>query len=105
MNIISRFLFPQLILFFTQIQEGWVDTPVSPLVHKPFPEELRLVFRERARKMFYDAYDNYIRYAFPMDELNPVNCSGRGRDWDNPLVVHLCTIFKTPFNKYTQGEY
>lgn len=37
--------------------------------------------------MFYDAYDNYIRYAFPMDELNPVNCSGRGRDWDNPLVV------------------
>lgn len=84
MNIISRLLFPQLILFFTQIQEGRVNTPVSRLVHRPFPDELRLVFRERARRMFYDAYDNYIRYAFPMDELNPVNCSGRGRDWDNP---------------------
>lgn len=87
MNIISKFLIPQLILFLTQIQEGWVNTPVSSLVHRPFPEELRLAFRERSRKMFYEAYDNYIRYAFPMDELNPVNCSGRGRDWDNPLVT------------------
>lgn len=92
MNIISRFLFPQLVLFFTWIQEGWVGTPLSPLVHRPFPEELRLVFRERARQMFYDAYDNYIRYAFPMDELNPVDCSGRGRDWDNPLVICVSRV-------------
>jgi len=86
MNIFSRLLFPQLILLFTQIREGWVNTPVSPLIHKPFPEELRLTFRERARQMFTNAYDNYIRHAFPMDELNPVNCTGRGRDWNNPFV-------------------
>ncbi|XP_065909558.1 ER degradation-enhancing alpha-mannosidase-like protein 1 isoform X2 [Dysidea avara] len=89
MNIISRLLFPQLILLFTQIREGWVNTPVSPLIHKPFPEELRLAFRDRARRMFYDAYDNYIRHAFPMDELNPVNCSGRGRDWNNPDNINI----------------
>jgi len=92
MNIISRLLLPQLMLLFTQIREGWVSTPVSSLIHKPFPEELRLTFRDRARQMFYDAYDNYLIHAFPMDELNPVNCSGRGRDWNNPLVriVYMC---------------
>jgi mannosidase alpha-like ER degradation enhancer 2 len=26
--------------------------------------------------MFYHAYDNYIRNAYPYDELKPISCSG-----------------------------
>lgn len=27
--------------------------------------------------MFYFGYDNYMKYAFPEDELNPIDCQGR----------------------------
>jgi hypothetical protein len=37
-----------------------------------------------AKKMFYFGYDNYMEYAFPMDELNPLLCCGRGPDYENP---------------------
>lgn len=37
-----------------------------------------------AREMFYFAYDNYMQFAFPMDELDPINCTGRGHDHQNP---------------------
>ncbi|KAI9594227.1 ER degradation enhancer, mannosidase alpha-like 1 [Syncephalis fuscata] len=36
--------------------------------------------------MFYFAFDKYMTHAFPLDELKPLNCTGRGRDyvkWDN----------------------
>ena len=49
-----------------------------------FPEHERLRLKEEARKMFYFGYDNYMRYAFPKDELNPIYCTGRGPDYDNP---------------------
>ena len=29
------------------------------------------------RKMFYHGYDNYMKHAFPLDELNPLHCNGR----------------------------
>ncbi|KAJ3330298.1 alpha mannosidase-like protein [Blyttiomyces sp. JEL0837] len=29
-------------------------------------------------------FDNYMKYAFPLDELNPIQCSGRGPDRANP---------------------
>lgn len=49
-----------------------------------FPERLRLQMLEEAREMFYFGYDNYMKHAFPKDELNPIHCSGRGPDYDNP---------------------
>lgn len=49
-----------------------------------FPEEDRIRFREQARKMFYFGYNNYMKYAFPKDELNPIYCTGRGPDHENP---------------------
>uniref|UniRef100_A0A8C7F0X6 Uncharacterized protein n=1 Tax=Oncorhynchus kisutch TaxID=8019 RepID=A0A8C7F0X6_ONCKI len=30
-----------------------------------------------AKDMFYFGYDNYMKYAFPEDELNPIDCQGR----------------------------
>lgn len=49
-----------------------------------FPEKLRLQMVEEAREMFYFGYTNYMKHAFPLDELNPILCSGRGPDYDNP---------------------
>ncbi|RKP26156.1 glycoside hydrolase [Syncephalis pseudoplumigaleata] len=36
--------------------------------------------------MFYFAFDKYMTHAFPLDELKPLNCTGRGRDRLHPMV-------------------
>ena len=57
--------------------------PPSLLMHRPFSEDERLAMREEARRMFYWGYDHYMKHAFPMDELNPIRCRGRGHDWED----------------------
>lgn len=54
-----------------------------------FTEAERLEMLEETRKMFYHGYDNYMRHAFPLDELNPLLCSGRGPDYDNPDNINI----------------
>lgn len=49
-----------------------------------FPESLRLEMVNETKKMFYFGYDNYMNLAFPLDELNPILCNGRGPDYANP---------------------
>lgn len=49
-----------------------------------FPESLRLDMLAKSKEMFYFGYNNYLKHAFPMDELNPIMCAGRGPDYDNP---------------------
>jgi hypothetical protein len=49
-----------------------------------FSRSERLQYREKAREMFQFGYDNYMKYAFPQDELDPINCRGRGPDSDRP---------------------
>lgn len=49
-----------------------------------FSEELRIKMLDQAREMFYFGYDNYMKHAFPKDELNPILCTGRGPDYENP---------------------
>ncbi|KAJ7591143.1 alpha mannosidase-like protein [Mycena floridula] len=44
----------------------------------------KLAAREKTRDLWYHGFDNYMRFAFPMDELAPISCSGRGPDWHNP---------------------
>jgi hypothetical protein len=84
-------LIPQIFLFFPNLQKKVernvtrVD-PISDITHRPFPEDQRLEMREEARRMFYWGYDNYINHAFPFDELNPINCTGRGHDWKDLYV-------------------
>ena len=49
-----------------------------------------LVFgRNTAKEMFYHAYTSYMKYAFPMDELNPLQCSGNSRNYFDPQKFHL----------------
>lgn len=54
-----------------------------------FPEKLRLEMLEEAKRMFRFGYDNYMKYAFPKDELNPIDCTGRGPDYDNPSNINI----------------
>lgn len=44
---------------------------------------------EKTRALWYHGYDNYMRHAFPADELRPLSCTGRGPDWNNPYVLTL----------------
>ncbi|XP_072276557.1 ER degradation-enhancing alpha-mannosidase-like protein 1 [Pyxicephalus adspersus] len=57
--------------------------------YSSFPAALRRHMRERARDMFSFAYDNYMTYAFPEDELNPILCRGRGPDTMNPSNLNI----------------
>ncbi|XP_075218379.1 ER degradation-enhancing alpha-mannosidase-like protein 1 isoform X2 [Lycorma delicatula] len=57
-----------------------------------FPEKLRLKLVDDAKEMFYFGYNNYMKHAFPMDELNPILCSGRGPDYNNPSNININDI-------------
>ncbi|GAB6023426.1 ER degradation-enhancing alpha-mannosidase-like protein 2 [Chamberlinius hualienensis] len=37
-------------------------------------------YKESAREMFYHAFNAYMKYAYPADELMPLSCKGRFRD-------------------------
>ncbi|KAL3104431.1 hypothetical protein niasHT_028948 [Heterodera trifolii] len=47
------------------------------------PEDVEMA-RDQAREMFFFGYNNYMKHAFPMDELDPIHCIGRGPDYENP---------------------
>ncbi|XP_076330874.1 ER degradation-enhancing alpha-mannosidase-like protein 1 [Tachypleus tridentatus] len=54
-----------------------------------FTDEMRLEMLKEAKLMFQFAYDSYMKYAFPKDELNPIYCSGRGPDYDDPSNINI----------------
>ncbi|CAG9826207.1 unnamed protein product [Diabrotica balteata] len=35
-----------------------------------------LKLREEVKEMFYHAYDSYLKFAYPYDELRPISCDG-----------------------------
>ena len=32
---------------------------------------------KKAKEMFTFGYDSYMKFAFPMDELDPIHCKGK----------------------------
>jgi len=36
--------------------------------------------KEKAKEMIYHAFNGYMKYAFPSDELHPLTCNGKDRD-------------------------
>lgn len=52
--------------------------------YSTFPDALKTQMKAMAKDMFYFGYDNYMKHAFPEDELNPIDCQGRGPDVVNP---------------------
>ncbi|KAF9482475.1 alpha mannosidase-like protein [Pholiota conissans] len=60
----------------------------SPLKSPPaWTAQRKLAFREKTRELWYHGFDNYMTFAFPMDELTPLSCSGQGPDWGNPANI------------------
>ncbi|XP_067907569.1 ER degradation-enhancing alpha-mannosidase-like protein 1 isoform X3 [Heterodontus francisci] len=57
--------------------------------YSTFPEPQRRRMKEAALRMFYFGYENYMEHAFPQDELNPIDCRGRGPDRDNPSNINI----------------
>ncbi|XP_068598885.1 ER degradation-enhancing alpha-mannosidase-like protein 1 [Brachionichthys hirsutus] len=57
--------------------------------YSSFPDALRSEMKAMAKEMFYFGYDNYMKYAFPEDELNPIDCQGRGPDVQNPSNINI----------------
>ncbi|EEB15625.1 conserved hypothetical protein [Pediculus humanus corporis] len=55
-------------LIFTVIYSGIAD--------RHFDDEYLATLREEVRQMFNHAYDGYLKYAFPFDELRPLSCDG-----------------------------
>nr|XP_026491184.1 ER degradation-enhancing alpha-mannosidase-like protein 2 [Vanessa tameamea] len=43
---------------------------------REYSKEDVLKLREEVREMFQHAYDSYLRYAYPYDELRPLSCDG-----------------------------
>ncbi|XP_038062230.1 ER degradation-enhancing alpha-mannosidase-like protein 1 [Patiria miniata] len=54
-----------------------------------FTEAERQQRLEDVRRMFYYGYDNYMNHAFPLDELDPIHCRGRGPDYNNPSNLNI----------------
>ncbi|KAK4039326.1 glycosyl hydrolase family 47-domain-containing protein [Parachaetomium inaequale] len=52
------------------------------------PDRLREL-RQETVDMFYHGFDNYMKIAFPEDELRPVSCIPLSRDGKNPRNVEL----------------
>lgn len=42
-----------------------------------FSEKRKAFYREKVRSMFYHAYNGYLNYAYPKDELKPLSCTGQ----------------------------
>ncbi|XP_060800763.1 ER degradation-enhancing alpha-mannosidase-like protein 2 [Amyelois transitella] len=48
----------------------------SSLAVRKYKKEDIIRLREEVREMFQHAYDSYLRYAYPYDELRPLSCDG-----------------------------
>ncbi|KAM6980058.1 ER degradation-enhancing alpha-mannosidase-like protein 1 [Aplochiton taeniatus] len=57
--------------------------------YSSFPNTLKAKMKDMAKEMFYFGYENYMKYAFPEDELNPIDCEGRGPDVLNPSNINI----------------
>ncbi|KAI0637778.1 alpha-mannosidase [Trametes polyzona] len=44
----------------------------------------KLALREQVRELWHHGYDHYMKSAYPLDELAPLSCTGRGPNWLNP---------------------
>ncbi|GMR45506.1 hypothetical protein PMAYCL1PPCAC_15701, partial [Pristionchus mayeri] len=54
-----------------------------------FSASQRAAALAKAREMFYFGYDNYMRWAWPADELDPIHCTGRGHDHARPDNINI----------------
>ncbi|KAK2787666.1 alpha mannosidase-like protein [Onygenales sp. PD_12] len=61
----------------------WVP-PVAAMSGRQIRE-----LRKETEHMFYHGFENYMKHAFPEDELRPISCRPLTRDRENPAHVDL----------------
>ncbi|CAF0869940.1 unnamed protein product [Brachionus calyciflorus] len=54
-----------------------------------FSENERNRLKNLAKEMFTFGYDNYLKHAYPQDELDPIHCCGRGPDHLRPDNINV----------------
>ena len=47
-------------------------------------DEEREIAKDQVKEMFWFGFKNYMKHAFPLDELDPIHCTGRGPDYAHP---------------------
>ncbi|KAH7066238.1 glycosyl hydrolase family 47-domain-containing protein [Paraphoma chrysanthemicola] len=77
----GRGLFPVLwtllgIVWWATLAHGMTDEGIAHL-------------RQETRDIFYHGYDNYMKHAFPEDELRPLTCGPLTRDRQNPAHIEV----------------
>ncbi|KAG9092639.1 alpha mannosidase-like protein [Ceratobasidium sp. UAMH 11750] len=55
--------------------------------NRNWTRERKILFRDETRRLWHHGFDSYIDHAFPMDELMPKSCRGRGPDWADPSNI------------------
>ena len=63
------------------------DSNYTDYLH--FSETERLRLKLLAKEMFEFGYDNYMKHAYPLDELDPIHCTGRGPDLLKPDNINI----------------
>eukprot|EP00051_Salpingoeca_urceolata_P018409 m.258201 g.258201 ORF g.258201 m.258201 type:complete len:682 (+) comp19186_c0_seq9:631-2676(+) len=76
-----------LVLSFVGCPYGWRSTAWSSF--DPHESVDVAAMREQSRTMFTFAFDNYLEHAFPLDELDPIHCSGRSVDRRNKDNINI----------------
>ncbi|OJD12650.1 hypothetical protein AJ78_06789 [Emergomyces pasteurianus Ep9510] len=70
-------------LVFVAVLSLWIP-PVTAISGAQVRE-----LRKETEHMFYHGFENYMKHAFPEDELRPVSCQPLTRDRENPAHVEL----------------
>ncbi|XP_027206422.2 ER degradation-enhancing alpha-mannosidase-like protein 1 [Penaeus vannamei] len=96
------FLLASVAPFLVLLQGSWASEKAFNIFRYPpnnldrkygrVSEHERRELANATRAMFYFGYENYMKHAYPKDELNPIYCSGRGPDWENPSNININDI-------------
>ncbi|KAH7916186.1 glycoside hydrolase family 47 protein [Hygrophoropsis aurantiaca] len=67
----------------------WSRDIASPINSRgsAWTTQRKRTFRDSTKRLFYHGFDHYMSHAFPLDELSPLTCTGRGPDWLNPANI------------------
>ncbi|KAF1936030.1 hypothetical protein EJ02DRAFT_459857 [Clathrospora elynae] len=60
-----------------------------PTLASGMTDEAIADLRQETRDIFYHGYDNYMKHAFPEDELRPLSCAPLTRDRQNPAHIEV----------------
>ncbi|KAF9469122.1 alpha mannosidase-like protein [Collybia nuda] len=83
-----EYLLGVLLLFLQIPRYLWSTRASAPTIKAVgWTAQRKITAREKTRQLWYHGFDNYMTFAFPLDELTPLSCSGQGPDWANPKNI------------------